>query len=97
MTLGKLLTREIRTGKEAAGNISTEERRMCIEIEEEHGALLEDTRRKLNGWKEICSGTQNLETYTYKKSGRVHWERSPIFKYCVTLVYIMEHEESEHW
>ena len=37
MTPDKSLTAEIRAGKEAAGNISTEERYVGIEIEGEHG------------------------------------------------------------
>ena len=45
-----ILTGEIRTGKEAAGNISTEEKDMDVYLEGEHG--IEGRKKKAVDWRQ---------------------------------------------
>ena len=65
MTPDDILTEQIRTEKEPAGNSSTEERHMIIEIEGYHETE-GGTSRQLIDEKIIRSGTQILATHEYK-------------------------------
>ena len=61
---------------EAAGNISTEERDTCIDIEGEYVTEREETRMQLTGGKEILSGTTIGQHSHTGRTHRVTWVRT---------------------
>ena len=68
MTPDNISTGEIRTEKETAGTILTEERDSGLEIEVEQGTEGEETSRQMIDGKEIRPGTQILATQECNKN-----------------------------
>ena len=87
-------TGEIRTKKETAGTISTEERDTGLEIDVEQGTEGEDKCRQMIDGKEIRTGTQILATQEYKKNPDSPVGEELDFNQGDTLVYLMEHDET---
>ena len=90
-------TWEIRTERETAGTIWTEEMNSGLEIEVDQGTEGHDTCRQNIDGKEIRTGTQILATQEYKKNPNSPVGEELDFKQGDTLVFLMEHEENKHW
>ena len=90
-------TGEIRTEKETAGTIWTEEMDSGLEIEVEQWTEGEDTCRQKIDRKEIRTGMQILATQEYKKNLDSPVGEELDCKQGDTLVFLMEHEENKRW
>ena len=86
---------DIWTGREAAENISTEQRGTGVDIERAHRAEQEATRRQLVDVNKIHPGTPILATQAYNKNLE-SW-RGARFETRDTLDHTMELEENGHW
>ena len=97
MTSDNSSTEESRNGKETAERSSSEDRGTVIEIEGEHGTEGEETDRQLLDGKGIRPGTQMLATHIYQKNSDGPVGNEMDLSEGETLVYLMKHDDNDHW
>ena len=97
MTPGNSSTEESRKGKETAERSSSEDRGTDIDIEGEPGTKEGKTGRQLLGGQGILSGAHMLATHSYQKNPDGSVGNELDLKEGDTLVYLMKHDDNEHW